>query len=282
MDHSISSMPEQRARVQAHYYRRSTSRGWYLPPSDTLTCVWSRTRPAPTPSHIAASAPSVSIPLLPPTDPTPSHFPHSHKAPSKDTRTHSYMEDACVLRSCHTFSAQWFSSRRSESPWGLTRVGSRQCIRIRLFLCLLFLPFLLLSLSLSLPPPVYPLPLQLAASRRVYGVSRQKRHHGVGWSRLQVSMSIEFPIGWEARASRVAWPCRVVQVEVKGNHRRTFHAGVLNAGPFRENSATLLVNGSGEGGPLVREGRDCHSAIERRKKSLMAIPTGDPRSSLSM
>lgn len=73
-------------------------------------------------------------------------------------------------------------------------------------------PFLQTSLSLSLfSLPSFSvssssrflssspfIPSAPTASRRVYGVSRQKRRHGVAWSRLEVSTSIESPIGWES------------------------------------------------------------------------------------
>ena len=100
--------------------------------------------------------------------------------------------------------SQWFSSRRSEysrDGWqeSSTRGGGG------------------VERREAGPRVSYSLPWWF--SWCVYGASRRRRHHGVGWSRLEVATSIESPIGWEMWAPEGCRGGGRFRLEVRGKRR---------------------------------------------------------------
>lgn len=214
---------------------------------------------------------------------TIAHFP-SYTASRQGHRDHVHIEHVLVLRPYHSVLVQWFSSRRSDSSWRMTRVGSAGVEMRHIYIR----PFLYLLFSLC-PPTPFPLSrssfIPLAASRRVYGASLQRRHHGVAWSRLKVPTSIESPIGWEAWAPRVAWH----RWRLGGNTDPSTRHTSLRGHPLSLSTPITAITAlrcrlwmETRVDPLQREGHPVSSGDRLRKKSLMAIPIGDPRNSFDV
>lgn len=175
-----------------------------------------------TSSHIYGTLPSVSFSLLPIQLPgTPSHISLHIQHQDKDAGTILTYERPCVkiLRSrAVVLLAQVGISvtvDEGSNAGGGGGVRSRYThIHIRPFLRLPFSLSLPLSLSAPSPPPSiflsHPpfIPPSLAASRRVYETPRQRRHHGVVWSRLEVPDVDRIPnwVGGVSIKGRLAVP----------------------------------------------------------------------------
>lgn len=141
---------------------------------------------------------------------TPSRISLRIQRRTRTQRYHAYIERVLVLRAWHSVLVQWFSSRRSDSPWRLTRGRYRGSINATYTH-----PPISPSLILSLLPPLSPLPPSpfiLPAVSHVYGVSLQRRHQGVAWSRLKVPNVDRIP-NWVGGVSAKG---RLAQVEVRG------------------------------------------------------------------
>lgn len=187
---------------------------------------------------------------------TIAHFP-SYTASRQGHRDHVHIEHVLVLRPYHSVLVQWFSSRRSDSSWRMTRVGSAgvemRHIYIRPFLYLLFslcpaTPFPL-SRSFSVHPSS-----SFSASLR--GVPTEAPPRGCVVT--AESSNVDRIPNWVGGVSAKG---RLAQVEVRGKYR-SLHAAYLSSrapsfpvySDNGDNGATLpLVNGD-EGGPFAKRG----------------------------